>query len=126
MDIFKGADELKPFLNYTWLRHKVILSNIANADTPGYRAKDVIFRRELGKVLKLKKTRAKHLGGLGEGSSFKVIEINRGLVGNDRNNVSIEEEMAKMVKNRLAYETYMRMATGYLRKLENVIKEGRR
>ncbi len=126
MDIFKGADELKPFLNYTWLRHKVILSNIANADTPGYRAKDVVFQRELGKVLKLKKTRAKHLSGSGEGSSFKVIEINRGLVGNDRNNVSIEEEMAKMVKNRLAYETYMRMVTGYLRKLENVIKEGRR
>ncbi len=126
MDIFKGADELKPFLNYTWLRHKVILSNIANADTPGYRAKDVIFRRELGKTLKLKRTRAKHLGGSGEGRDFKVIEINRGLVGNDRNNVSIEEEMAKMVKNRLAYETYMKMATGYLRKLENVIKEGRR
>ncbi len=126
MEIFKGADEIKPFLNYTWLRHKVILSNIANADTPGYRAKDVIFQREFGKALKLKKTRAKHLGGSGEGSNFKVIEINRGLVGNDRNNVSIEEEMAKMVKNRLAYETYMKMATGYLRKLENVIKEGRR
>jgi len=126
MDIFRGADELKPFLNYTWLRHKVIISNIANADTPGYRAKDVVFKRDLGEVIKLKRTRKKHFKGSAEETEFRVIEVNRGLVGNDRNNVSVEEEMAKMVKNRLAYETYMRMATGYLRKLENVIKEGRR
>ncbi len=126
MDIFKGADKLKPFLDYAWKRHKVILSNIANADTPGYKAKDVLFERELYKYIELKRTRQKHLPKSPQKPSFKVIEIQRGLTGNDRNNVSIEEEMSKMIQNRLAYEVYMRMATGYLNKLENVVKEGRR
>ncbi len=126
MDIFKGANKLKPYLDYAWTRHKVILSNMSNADTPGYKAKDVVFRRELGKLINLKRTRGKHLPSLLGNKEFKVVEINRTLVGNDRNNVSIEEEMSKMIQNRIAYEVYMRMAIGSLNKLENIIKEGRR
>ena len=48
------------------------------------------------------------------------------LRGNDKNNVSIEEEMAKLTKNRIAYEVYMRMVSGSVEKLNNVIRGGRR
>ena len=126
MDLFKGVDKLKPYLDYTWTRHKVILSNIANADTPGYKAKDVVFERELERKIPLKRTRRKHLPLSYGTDRFRVVEVKRGLVGNDRNNVSIEEEMSKMIQNRIAYEVYMKMATGYINKLENIIKEGRR
>ena len=40
MALFKGVKEVMPYINYTWKRHKVILSNLANADTPNYKAKD--------------------------------------------------------------------------------------
>jgi flagellar basal-body rod protein FlgB len=46
-------------------------------------------------------------------------------VGNDFNNVSLEEEMAKLTQNRVAYEAYMRMVRGSVDKLNNIIKEGR-
>ncbi|AHE95879.1 flagellar biosynthesis protein FlgB [Thermocrinis ruber] len=122
MDIFKGIDKVLPHLNFAWKRHKVILSNIANADTPNYRAKDVVMEEE--SVGKLKITREKHISPK-SGEVFRVIEIQRRLVGNDFNNVSLEEEMAKLTQNRIAYEAYMRMIRGSVDKLNNIIKEGR-
>jgi flagellar basal-body rod protein FlgB len=122
MDIFKGIDKVLPHLNFAWKRHKVILSNIANADTPNYRAKDVVMEKE--SVGKLKITRERHISPKSR-EGFRVIEIQRRLVGNDFNNVSLEEEMAKLTQNRIAYEAYMRMIRGSVDKLNNIIKEGR-
>ncbi|MEJ7620466.1 MAG: flagellar basal body rod protein FlgB [Aquificaceae bacterium] len=122
MDIFKGADKVMPYLDYAWKRHKVILSNIANADTPNYRTKDVAFSLEEGR--KLKTTRPRHIKPASS-EDFKVFEVRKRLLGNDLNDVSIEEEMAKLNQNRIAYEVYMRFATGSLEKLNNIIKEGR-
>ncbi|MCI4458973.1 MAG: flagellar basal body rod protein FlgB [Thermocrinis sp.] len=122
MDIFRSIDKVLPYINFAWKRHKVILSNIANADTPNYKAKDVVMEEE--SVGKLKITREKHINP-NSGESFRVIEVQRRLVGNDFNNVSLEEEMAKLTQNRLAYETYMRMIKGSVDELNNIIKEGR-
>jgi len=122
MDLFEGVNKVLPYLNYAWKRHKVILSNIANADTPNYKAKEVIMEEEKGGRLKI--TRDRHiLPKTTDG--YRVIEIHRELVGNDYNNVSMEEEMAKLSQNRIAYETYMRMVRGSLDKINNIIKEVR-
>jgi flagellar basal-body rod protein FlgB len=122
MDIFKGVDKVLPHLNFVWKRHKVILSNIANADTPNYRAKDVVMEEEGAGKLKI--TREKHINPKSV-EGFRVIEVQRRLVGNDFNNVSLEEEMAKLIQNRVAYEAYMKMIRGSVDKLNNIIKEGR-
>jgi flagellar basal-body rod protein FlgB len=122
MDIFRSIDKVLPHLNFAWKRHKVILSNIANADTPNYRAKDVVMEEESASKLKI--TREKHINPK-SGEGFRVIEVQRRLVGNDFNNVSLEEEMAKLTQNRLAYEAYMRMMRGSVDELNNIIKEGR-
>ncbi|MDQ7037889.1 MAG: flagellar basal body rod protein FlgB [Aquificota bacterium] len=124
MDLFEGVRKVEPFLDFTWKRHKVILSNIANADTPNYRAIDLEMRRK-ETTLPLKTTRPEHIRPR-ERTPFRVIEVKRSLVGNDRNNVSLEEEMAKMVQNRIAYEVYMRMVSGSFDKLNRVIRGGRR
>ncbi len=123
MDIFKGIRKLESRVDFTWKRHKVILSNIANADTPNYRAKDLKFREEVNSI-GMKITRRKHISPT-TGERFKVVEVRRGLVGNDRNNVSIEEEMAKLAQNRIAYEVYMKMISDNIEKLNKVIRGGR-
>jgi len=122
MDIFEGVNKVMPYLHYAWKRHKVILSNIANADTPNYRTKDVAFG--LQKEGRLKTTREKHINPAG-GEDFKVYEVRKRLVGNDLNDVSLEEEFSKLTQNRIAYEVYMRFAKGSLDELNTVIKEGR-
>jgi len=124
LDLFEGIRKVEPYLDFTWKRHKVILSNIANADTPNYRALDLEMRRE-ERTIPLKTTRPEHIRPR-EGNTFRVVEVKRNLVGNDRNNVSLEEEMAKMVQNRIAYEVYMRMVSGSFEKLNRVIRGGRR
>lgn len=122
MDIFRGVDRVLPYLDYAWKRHRVILSNIANADTPNYRTKDVAFR--LVAESPLKTTHPKHIRPR-PSERFLVYEVGRRLVGNDYNDVSLEEEMAKLTQNRIAYEVYMRFAMGSLDKLSTIIREGR-
>lgn len=122
MDIFKGVNKIIPYLNYTWKRHKVILSNIANADTPNYRTKDVAFSSE-GQAI-LKNTHPKHIKKESY-HDFRIFEVRKKLMGNDLNDVSLEKEMAKLSQNRIAYEVYMKFAMGSLEKLNNIIKEGR-
>jgi len=120
MEFFKGVDKLLNYLNYAWKRHKVILGNIANADTPNYVKRDVIFQLEEPPV-KLKTTNPKHIPNFSRFET-RVVELRTRLEGNDKNNVSIEEEMAKLIQNRFAYETYLRFATGSLNTLNKVIK----
>ncbi|MEN3028490.1 MAG: flagellar basal body rod protein FlgB [Aquificaceae bacterium] len=122
MELFKGADKVMPYLNYAWKRHRVIVSNLANADTPNYRTKEVAFNLEEGGQLKT--THPKHFKPTSS-ENFRVFEVRKRLLGNDLNDVSLEEEMAKLNQNRIAYEVYMRFATGSLQKLNNVIREGR-
>ncbi len=124
MDIFKSVKKLEPYVDFTWKRHKILLSNIANADTPNYRAKDLTFLKELNRI-PLKRTNPKHIT-YSHKEDFKVIELKRNLIGNDRNNVSLEEEMAKLAQNRIAYEVYMKMITGSFNKLNKVIRGGKR
>lgn len=124
MDIFKGIRKVEPHVDFTWKRHKVILSNLANVDTPNYRAKDLEFKKQVERI-PLKTTNPKHIKPLSE-EGFRVIEVKRRLVGNDRNNVSVEEEMAKLAQNRIAYEVYMKMISGNVEKLNNIIRGGRR
>lgn len=120
MDLFTVVEQIKPYLDYTWKRHKVLLSNLANADTPNYRRRDLVIKFELPEVV-LKRTRKEHFTNV-RLPEFKVVEQKKGLVGNDRNNVSIEREVAELVKNRIAYEVYMRFAMGSLNTLNRVIK----
>ncbi len=124
VDIFKSIRKVEPHADFSWMRHKILLSNVANADTPNYRAKDLEFSREVRRI-PLRRTHPKHIAPSSP-ARFRVIEVRRNLVGNDRNNVSLEEEMAKLAQNRIAYEVYMRMIAGSVDKLNNVIKGGSR
>jgi len=120
MDIFRGVNELKYYLDYTWKRHKVLLSNLANADTPNYRRRDLVFKVEEPNV-PLKTTKEKHINNFRK-FEVKMVEDKSSIKGNDRNNVSIEREIAQLVKNRLAYEIYLKFSIGSLNTLNRVIK----
>ncbi|TXK86460.1 flagellar basal body rod protein FlgB, partial [Parageobacillus sp. SY1] len=55
---------LEQGLDYASLREKVIANNIANVDTPNYKAKEVRFRAELDRALQpleANRTNPKHL-----------------------------------------------------------------
>ena len=94
-------EELKPIeegLSYFYRRAQVISSNIANADTPFYRPKDLVFEREFERELHLKKTSPRHIDPAGEGGArFKEITLTD-YSGYDGNRVSVDKELGKLAE----------------------------
>jgi len=113
--IFNGKNfqVLTKGLDVSALRHKAISQNIANVNTPGYKIKKVSFEAELqrslkGYDIKGELTNSKHipLGRL-EVSQIrpKLNFMTNTSYRNDKNNVDIDTEMAKLAKNNLIYQT---------------------
>lgn len=116
-EISKSFSILEKSLYYRRIRQDMIASNIANADTPFYRPKDIRFEEalqaEIDKKfnniktpkLELAKTNEKHLKGFDEDSNLKPIVFYRDghLARNDGNSVDIDVETTEMAKNNIAY-----------------------
>ncbi|CUH79723.1 flagellar basal-body rod protein FlgB [Tropicibacter naphthalenivorans] len=94
LDVFKTAMAMA---RHAGLKQAYSAQNIANADTPGYRAKDIPeFAKSVRDSLQGQRaTRAKHLNG-STGRSVDFTERRQALDPNG-NTVSLEEEMVKAV-----------------------------
>lgn len=115
-------------------RHKLLSSNIANQETPGYRAVDIKFEEELekragkgGDTEALKRTSPLHLSPTsGIGSEPRVLDRATEIEGYDRNSVGVEGEMAKLSENSLMYTISSKMIRSKFNLLMTAIKEGGR
>lgn len=114
-------------------RQRLISSNIANQDTPGYKASDIKFEDELRKreggsgVPVLVRTSSGHLplSGIGAGEP-RVIDRAADTEGYDQNSVGIEGEMARLSENALMYSVASKLIRGKFATLMTAIKEGGR
>lgn len=77
-------------------RQRVIATNVANADTPGYRTRDLPeFEESLRRSsLELRTTRAGHLAAGLSGPPFRAVEA-EGEPSPNGNTVSLEDEMVR-------------------------------
>jgi flagellar basal-body rod protein FlgB len=115
-------------------KHRVIISNIANEDTPGYRATDFNFLDSLQAAQKgqgpvtLAVTQGHHIGPRGEGVRQvvgKLSDVPAGDLPLDANSVNIELEMAKMSDNASRYNSAASIMAIRFRHLMGAIREGR-
>jgi flagellar basal-body rod protein FlgB len=120
----KTFGTLSGMLGYRSQKNKVIMSNIANMDTPGYKPKDYVFKSDLNKAmddqnsLALIKTDKKHLPGDQEDLSennFKVTETG--------DKVKMDEEMTSLAQNHLMYNLTVEMLARKFKGLNTVLKE---
>ncbi len=116
-EISKNFPILEKSLHYRKIRQDMIASNIANADTPYYRPRDIrfeealraeeekIFNEKTTPKLKLAQTEPGHLPGFDDNDEIKPIIFYRDghLARNDGNSVDIDIETTEMAKNNLAY-----------------------
>ena len=97
-----------------WLgkRQLVLAQNIANADTPGFRAQDVAqpkFKEMLhgngpGKVA-MAATQAKHMAGRpGVSKSFKIVEDRSAEISLSGNSVALEDQVMKVTKTAMDHQ----------------------
>jgi flagellar basal-body rod protein FlgB len=103
-------------LNLRAWRQEVLASNIANADTPNYKARDIDFSAQLraavagtreGEPAKLATTDSRHIGAAPPGSTdpagLKYRIPYQASV--DGNTVEMDQERAQFADNAVRYET---------------------
>lgn len=100
--LFTQSSILGAALHASEYKNQVILNNIANADTPGFKSKDVKFEGILDDALKS----AEHTGKLDLDSAVAKLyspheNYNYRM---DENNVDIEVEMINFYKNSTKYD----------------------
>ncbi len=130
-DMFSSVNTLKKGLNASWLRNEVISNNIANVDTPGFKASRVQFEELMaeaassGGKLEMAVTNEKHLKGSGPESFGEVepeIYTDRTTSTRlDGNNVNIENEMVELAKNSIEYYATVSKINSEFRKLNTAI-----
>lgn len=100
-------------------RMAVIAENVANADTPGYKAKDLPAFADVYDEpgLEMRATRPGHLTAPSEAAT-PVADIVRGHESPNGNSVSLEAEMVKSVEARQAHD----MALAIYRATSDVIR----
>ena len=102
-------------------RQGAVAQNIAQADTPGYRAVDVpdfaATYRDANSGMALRATRPGHIGSEGGPPEFATRTV-RGAASPDGNTVSVESEMVKAVEVRQEHE----MALAIYRSVSDVLR----
>jgi len=122
-------------MDYRAMRQDMISSNIANADTPFYRPRDIRFEEALvyekNKILnknspklELAQTDASHIAFEDEKSTFKpTIYFRDGhMARNDGNSVDLDVETTEMSKNSLMFEAVIGTAKKSARIFKSVIE----
>jgi len=125
-----SIDKLALGLDTLSVRNSVIAENIANLDTPGYKAQDLKFDDVMqealgtGKKLPLARTNEKHLppGNRPVDVSSFVYQQNNPSVRNDGNDVNVDYEMSQMAENTIRYNLFSQLTQGKFSKLKEVIK----
>ena len=132
-NLFKPMDYLQQGLSAAWTRNAVIRNNIANVETPGFKASDVEFETLMAQAIEGTgftgtKTHPRHIDiGTGNVESINARIIERTGLGMrmDGNNVDIEDENVKLAQNSLYYNTLMEKMNSEIRRLRMAISEGR-
>ena len=132
--LFGGSiSALQKTLNIGSLRHKVLTANIANIDTPNYKAFEVVMedvRQKNGKrthPIQLVRTQRDHLQRRNQSSSnLKVRAANPpGLnLRADGNTVDLDKTMGKLAENTILYRAAALMIKRKFQGLKNVIQGG--
>lgn len=118
MDDFKILEQ---FINFTNMRHGVLTSNIANADTPGYKAKDMEFKQTLDSEIGLKVTDSGHIRAGGDEGSAEVA-TDKANTWEDGNNVELDMETAKMTENAMSFQAGISILNTKIRMFKNAMR----
>jgi len=105
---------LEKALNIRAYYHKVLASNIANVETPGYKEKSIDMMAELDKP----------------GSDVRNIDVREtedteGGNALDRNTVNMEDQIVKLTENSMMFDAFVQLVNKKFSMLKYVINEGR-
>lgn len=131
MDLFGGTiQNLERSLDYSAAKNRAISNNIAHADTPNYKSKNVVFNEVLQDALTssipAKKTNPRHMpfNSL-NGLPYRVTTQNQTTYNHNGNNVDIDKEMTELAKNQIYYHSLIDRINGKFGSLQTVLRGGK-
>lgn len=105
------SQQIERYMDLVSTRQKLVASNIANADTPGYKTRDLDFAAELRSMI--------------PSSTPGVLEVQGLKTKNDGNNVSIDREARLLTENDMRFNIATQMMKSEIKDLKDAIEEGR-
>ncbi len=118
------TEALSRFLDVNVARHKLIASNLANIDTPGYRTRDLDFRAELARA-DLGSESDGEAASLSYASYAPVARPVRGLIERpDGNNVSVERESLLMAETQMKFNLGVQLLKDEFHTISQAINSG--
>ncbi|RHW39652.1 flagellar basal body rod protein FlgB [Lysinibacillus yapensis] len=130
MNLFGGTiSSLENGLNYASLKNKTIAQNIANVDTPNYKAKNVSFEKMLSDAKKsaisANRTDNRHFEFDIKQSTPGVYSYENFNYRSNGNGVDMDAEQASLAQNTIYYNALIERVSSKFNTLNNVIKGGR-
>jgi flagellar basal-body rod protein FlgB len=120
------TDLLQSFLNVQSRRSEVIAGNIANADTPGYTAKELNFDGYLREAVRQSTLpESQRAAGNLPGEGMRVVEQTPTAIGLDGNTVDTGREMSELAQAGTNFNFGAKMIQSRFRLLRAAIREGR-
>ncbi len=108
----------------TWYRNDVLANNIANADTPGYKRKDVQFQSYLADAVAGTDTLDETVAGLDLNTLEATTYTEQAGLSYraDGNNVDVSTENVELAKNQINYYTLVSCINNEFSRLKAAIK----
>lgn len=109
-------------------RQRVTASNVANVDTPRFKASAVRFETSLRRAIERATAPIKvDAPPLAEDRvAIEVVPVAGTTLRNDGNNVDIDQEMVRLAQTQIGYSAVTQLVSGRLALLRSIITEGRR
>lgn len=104
------AAKIEHYMDLLSARQKLVASNIANADTPGYKTKDIDFQTEFLNATS---------------GTPAAVEVSGLAVRNDGNNVSIDREARLLSENALRFSIASALMRDQIKSVKQAIEEGK-
>lgn len=132
-ELFSGTISLlEKALDIRSTKHSLIISNVANKDTPNYKAFDLAVEEEMQKLrgtegtVTLRKTQNGHLPSKQDSCpEVSIARTSKGFEQNiDGNTVDIEREMTNLAENNLLYDAMAQIMRKKLQGLKVAIQGG--
>ena len=120
--LYDNIDLLKKGLDASWLRNKVIANNIANVDTPGFKASSVEFESEFKRALESGISLGRNKGVSLDNVTPKIVQNSDASLREDGNNVDIDHENIELAKNSILYNELVVQVSGEFKRLGSAIK----
>lgn len=122
-EMYKSINDLTQMASFYMDRTKVIQSNIANADTPGFKPKDLVFEKVLDNHLNLKREDKKHIDPFKKSLGLNIKEVKlSNYEGYDENRVDLQKELAKLAESSIMYKSMVEVMKKEFSKLQLAIK----